>query len=148
MVYLTTSCGAVSVWRHMKFLQHIMLSQNRFYCDLCCFVSKLVLSGFTHFCVEKNLTTNFVCGEKIYLRLRLQLRKMFHRQDYAFCIANMFQPEMLNATLEFEDPHNCEGFSIVHICHTLKKHTLKFFCHAQLRKPDFKTNLSPHYSNV
>ena len=85
--------------------------------------------------MEKNLTTNFVCGEKIYLRLRLQLRKMFHRQDYAFRIANMFQPEMLKATLEIEDPHDCEGFSIVHICHPIKKHTLKFVSHAQLQTP-------------
>ena len=33
--------------------------------NLCCFVVKLVLSQFRHFCVEKKLPKNCQCGEKM-----------------------------------------------------------------------------------
>ena len=118
------------MWRN--FSNKLCCRKIFFFCNLCRLVSKLLLLRCTHFCVDKNLTTHCVCLRKI--RLRLQLRKMFHRQDYAFRIANMFQPEMLKATLEIEDPHDCEGFSILHICHPLKTHTLKFVSHAHWKR--------------
>ena len=44
---------------------YAVLSKNWFCCDLRRFVAKSVLLRFTHFCVEKNLTKNCVCGEKM-----------------------------------------------------------------------------------
>ena len=43
---------------------HAVLSQNLCCCHLRCFVAESIWSQFTRFCVEKNLTQIFVCGEK------------------------------------------------------------------------------------
>ena len=48
---------------HMCTINAVLL-KNWFCCDLRCFVTKSVLSRFTHFCVEKNLTKNCLRGEK------------------------------------------------------------------------------------
>ena len=45
---------------------YAVLLQFTLFCrDLRAFVAKIVLSRFTHFCVEKNLTQNYICGEKM-----------------------------------------------------------------------------------
>ena len=44
---------------------YAVLSKNWFCCDLRRFVAKSVLLRFTHFCVEKNLTKDCICGEKM-----------------------------------------------------------------------------------
>ena len=36
----------------------------RMFPHLCCFIIKLVLSRFVHFCVEKSWSKNCICGEK------------------------------------------------------------------------------------
>ena len=44
---------------------YAVLSRKLFCRDLRAFVAKIVLSRFTHFCVEKNWTQNYICGEKM-----------------------------------------------------------------------------------
>ena len=44
---------------------HADLSRNLLCCHLRCIGAKSILSRFTHFCVEKNLTQNYICGEKL-----------------------------------------------------------------------------------
>ena len=43
---------------------HYFVAESVF-CDLRCFVAKYVSLRFTRFCVEKNLTKIFACGEKM-----------------------------------------------------------------------------------
>ena len=56
----------VSTWQiSLHERNHISLSQLMFFLwQHCFFAIYAVLSRFTRFCVEKNLTKNFACGEK------------------------------------------------------------------------------------
>ena len=50
-----TNCSTSAMWSNLSLL-HMNLQYMLPYCDLRCFDAKSILSRFTHFCVEQNLT--------------------------------------------------------------------------------------------
>ena len=52
------SCGAILLHIVCIIIIYSVLTQNPFCRDLRCFDAKLILSRFTHFCVEQKLTHN------------------------------------------------------------------------------------------
>ena len=65
---------------------YAVLSKNWFCCDLRRFVAKSVFLQLTHFCVEKNLTKDCVCGEKL-TNIRYGLfTQLTYPYDFKFAI--------------------------------------------------------------
>ena len=59
--------------------RYAVLFKNWFCRDIRRFVAKSFLSRFTHFCVEKNWTKDYVCGQKVTnIRYALRLRRRYY----------------------------------------------------------------------
>ena len=65
IVNMEKNLSCVEISPHEKCEDKLDLSQFMMFCRKICFVTVyVVLSRFTRFCMQKNLTKNCVCGEK------------------------------------------------------------------------------------